>query len=528
MNSINSIQEVHDNSGYVMMKLTVSDAMELAGNSGSYQVRAIFFGFLNILFSGFILKLHSVLFIVPKFECLNDNGEYFACSEDYVCTQSTSFRFKTTSIFLKRDFDIFCDKNYWAGISKIALVLGAILGALYYGWFIEKKGRKKAMFHSVSVYIFFSVISIFSPKIIFFIICYFIMSSAVIGYLISVLVYISEITDENLRVIGPMFIMFGFGLSRCLYAFVCFFVEDWKIVFGLLSPVPLLVTAVLSKNIVESPRYLVTKKNFISAKDAINYICIINGKKVRDFVFAEEENLKSMINHMAKITGESLSDIGMKQKTHSYLDIMKYKSIRIRTAIIVTMWFTFHLDNSTINSIFYDYTKNPFFNVAIVGCFSAITALISMGTLLNYERKKIIRFFLLIVIISNILFPIFISTLNWESSFGYRTISILLMLIAKLFVQMSCHVLLIYTLELYPTSVRHFSLAFFYAGSYLGNIISLDLYLNKAILIYVICIIFIGLYPAIQKMRETFLTDIRDNLKEEENALTEYQYSFRN
>lgn len=216
-----------------------------------------------------------------------------------------------------------------------------------------------------------------------------------------------------------------------------------------------------------------------------------------------------------QIVGES--EITSRLKHHSYLSLFKYNSIRIRVLIVGAIWSVFSLSyfisaNSKINP-----ERSLPFNIALAGVIEILAYLISILTSLNFNRVFFIRRLLLL---SGALHLCFYFVFPGQDYQGVGLFLVMMLDIGvRVLVSVGNTFLAIYALELFPTSIRHFSLGL------LGFVTKLMYWLSDYFyefwimrLIhpnFIIGGLFIATYFITHKLRETRRQRLKDNLSED-------------
>jgi glucan phosphoethanolaminetransferase (alkaline phosphatase superfamily) len=127
---------------------------------------------------------------------------------------------------------------------------------------IENHGRVKIMKNSSYLLGFILIFMRFCESYIEFTILITVLSFLSSGYLISIFTYIPEITSENLRLIYPNMYGLGILLGKILIFSVGVYYREWKMIMTVIGGVSAVNGYIISQYFVESPRYLIIKKQF--------------------------------------------------------------------------------------------------------------------------------------------------------------------------------------------------------------------------------------------------------------------------
>ena len=85
------------------------------------------------------------------------------------------------------------------GVAAAIYVLGACLGALFFGHLTEKHGRKKMFFITLTVYLLATVATAFSMNPMYFFVCRFLTGAGIGGEYAAINSAIDELMPKNLR-----------------------------------------------------------------------------------------------------------------------------------------------------------------------------------------------------------------------------------------------------------------------------------------------------------------------------------------
>src|SRR5215212_5050989 len=150
------------------------------------------------------------------------------------------------------------------GSAGSAYILGACLGALYFGRLADRIGRKKLFMLTLGIFLAGSVLTGFSMNYIWFLVCRFITGAGVGGEYSAIHSAVDELIPARVRgavdlIIGGSFwigTILG-SLASLLLLNTSIFALDvgWRIAFGLAAVMAVAILLV-RRNVPESPRWL--------------------------------------------------------------------------------------------------------------------------------------------------------------------------------------------------------------------------------------------------------------------------------
>ena len=143
-----------------------------------------------------------------------------------------------------------------------AFLFGGIIGSLYYGEIIERKGRRWGTIESTLVMLIGVYLAILAGNVTFFSLGVFLFNFGFRGFYNASLLSLSEVMNETSRASTPMVLAIGWAIGQIIIALICLFVNSWRVIF-LLTAIPMTVLFYyVCKFTKESPRFLTVKHKF--------------------------------------------------------------------------------------------------------------------------------------------------------------------------------------------------------------------------------------------------------------------------
>jgi MFS family permease len=150
------------------------------------------------------------------------------------------------------------------GSAGSAYILGACLGALYFGRLADRIGRKRLFMLTLLIFMAGSVLTAFSMNFIWFLVCRFITGSGVGGEYSAIHSAVDELIPARVRGAVDLIIGGSFWIGTILGSLASLLLLDeslfalnigWRIAFGLAAVMGLAILLV-RRNVPESPRWL--------------------------------------------------------------------------------------------------------------------------------------------------------------------------------------------------------------------------------------------------------------------------------
>ena len=149
------------------------------------------------------------------------------------------------------------------GLAAAIYVLGACLGALFFGYLTDRFGRKKLFMITLVLYLLATVATAFSRNALYFYVCRFFTGAGIGGEYAAINSAIDELIPARLRGRVDLIINGSFWLGTMFGATLALFLLDtnrfpadlgWRLAFGLGAVLGLAILLV-RRNVPESPRW---------------------------------------------------------------------------------------------------------------------------------------------------------------------------------------------------------------------------------------------------------------------------------
>jgi MFS family permease len=150
------------------------------------------------------------------------------------------------------------------GSAGSAYILGACVGALYFGRLADKIGRKKLFMLTLVIFMTGSVLTAFSTSFVWFLVCRIITGAGVGGEYSAIHSAVDELIPARVRGAVDLIIGGSFWIGTILGSLASLLLLDtsifaldvgWRIAFGLAAVMGLAILLV-RRNVPESPRWL--------------------------------------------------------------------------------------------------------------------------------------------------------------------------------------------------------------------------------------------------------------------------------
>ena len=229
----------------------------------------------------------------------------------------------------------------------------------------------------------------------------------------------------------------------------------------------------------------------------------MNNRSVRGYELKEEIDYRARIENYQNILegGQFRS----RQVHHSYFSLFRFNSIRIRVIFVSIIWSIISLSYFISAKGQLDSSRSYTFNIALAGVIEIIAYLSSVATNINLRRLFVIKRLLIVSAFFHLCFY-FIQPQHNYTGFS-KGIIITLWIIIRLLMSYGNTFIVIYSIELFPTSIRHFALGMLgfitklmYMLSFIFDKFFSERYIHPN---FVLGLLMVGAYFLIPKLRET-------------------------
>ncbi|EAR97520.2 MFS transporter (macronuclear) [Tetrahymena thermophila SB210] len=402
----------------------VEEGLHQVGDDGFYQMRLLFIFFAQWMVSVFIFVGPVYYFPDPEFQC--SNGE--SCTEDSGgCNEQKLISSPYNTI--TSDYKLYCDNRNLRSVSQSALFWGPIFGNIFFSFIADWKGRRLSLIAAWSLNTLGILGITFSQNIYQLILMIFITGFSLVPCNNLNLIMVNEQSGEAFRQRGTTLLLMSWAVFEIFLVPIAKYIYNWRNIFIYFTLFPSCVIAVLNYlYIYESPRFLLTKELRNEMYSTLNRIAKVNKREA----ITEQD---CFINPL---------ESSKAQKIYTYLDLVKYKSLRLITiASCLVMFFTQMIYYSTQYSLG-SVGSSLYINTLVVGAGEAIAYFLCNQVAHKLQRKLFTFIFYTSSIFLCLLFLFVKSDIN-------QTI---LACLVRIFNCGTLCILALFVEELYPTTVR--------------------------------------------------------------------------
>ena len=382
---------------------------------------------------------------------------------------------------IANEWDLICVRSYLKAATQNAYIIGTA-GAIVSGIMSDKLGRKTTLFILITLMVFVLNVTqlvMISPlvdktqKLIIFIISRFFQGFGQTMYSVS-FVLLMEITGPKSRVMAGNVMAYSFAIGQMILTALAYYLRDWRNIMWTLAGyvIPFLSLYWL---VPESPRWLLNKKKVTEAKIVFKKISSINnsysyhmisfykffGKKNQPnnndtealnyhvTNYLKNEETSAYIVSLLQNEANKFNKKNVQTYRKTFNEIKKSKKFLIRCFILFYIWMVIlmvYLGMGMGISNAMDKHVNPYLIFLIQACCEFIGIVTCHLSLNTFGRKIPLILFMALASTSIFFIPVFYSK--------YPFVSCVFYLLAKYSVSAAQLTCMIFTTEIYPTSMR--------------------------------------------------------------------------
>ncbi|XP_036170415.1 solute carrier family 22 member 5 isoform X2 [Myotis myotis] len=347
------------------------------------------------------------------------------------------------------EWNLVCEDDWKAPLTVSLFFVGVLIGSFISGQLSDRFGRKNVLFVTMAMQTGFSFLQIFSSNFEMFAVLFVLVGMGQISNYVAAFVLGTEILGKSIRIIfSTLGVCIFYAIGYMLLPLFGYFIRDWRMLLLALT-LPGLLCAVLWWFIPESPRWLISQGRFKEAEVIIHRAAKINGIVAPSAIFEPSE----------------LQDLSsQKPQSHSILDLLRTRNIRMVTIMSIILWMTiavgyFGLSLDTPN-LHGDAYVNCFLSAVV-----EVPAYVLAWLLLRHLPRRYSMATALFLGGSVLLFVQLVPP-------DLYYLSTVLVMVGKFGVTAAFSMVYVYTAELYPTVVRNMGVGISSMASRLGSILS--------------------------------------------------------
>nr|CAB3266139.1 solute carrier family 22 member 15-like [Phallusia mammillata] len=391
---------------FSVTKMDAEKALEVVGGFGRYQIGATAL----ICLANFIYGQQLVLMVIVG------------------ATPNITMENQKNLTTIVTDFDLYGEK--WVTDLIQGLCMGGFLvGAVVFGQASDLIGRKPVFLLTSILMVISCFCSGFTTNWKTFAVSRFFVGLFLGGAGVALFVTLSEITGKSVWTKVGLIYQCSFSLGIVFLAGLSYAIQKWRIICLVTSGLGVVILSPIVFFIPESPKWLYAVGKSEKAEKVFQKIARWNGKDATNLA----------LDHVSE---ES------QKKTHTFLDMFRYKKLAVWLFSMAVVWFTSSLVYYGLTMSASDLTSDLYIGVALLGAVE-IPAILSCMFLMDFKwlgrRGTVLVLFL-------ICFAVSVTTIFVPAKYG--TAILALGLTSKLCSSGIFAVIYVYTTEIFPTPLR--------------------------------------------------------------------------
>lgn len=352
-------------------------------------------------------------------------------------TESSDFSIVT-------QFDLVCGKEWLVHLASSMTFVGWAFGSVVFGWLADNFGRRHVLFSSYFVMILVSLMSIFSPSVVVFIVSRGIVGICMGGTFLMLMVMATELVGPKYRPVTVITLTIVNAFGTCSLSLAANFIRDWRLLF-MCCTLPFLPVVLFWKFVPESCRWLVSKQKTQEYKSVVKKMARMNKKQ---FKWSESFNLIKAPN----------------TRKSSYLELVQDRNILLKTLsqgyawfAVVLVYFGLFLASSDLG------VGSVYVNFILIAIVDLPGSFLAMYVCKNIGRKTAVVYSML----AGGLCCLAVAFLPRSGDMG--VLRLVVGLLGKFCISLSFDSFYTWSLELYPTHIRAVSSGYLQVNARIGG-----------------------------------------------------------
>ncbi|KAE8614501.1 hypothetical protein XENTR_v10008191 [Xenopus tropicalis] len=347
------------------------------------------------------------------------------------------------------EWNLVCENDWKGPLTTSLFFVGVLIGSFVSGQMSDRFGRKKVLFATMAVQTGFSIIQVFSVNWEMFTALFIIVGMGQISNYVAAFILGAEILDKSVRIIfSTLGVCIFYAIGYMLLPLFAYFIRDWRTLLLALT-IPGLFCIPLWWIIPESPRWLISQGRFQEAEDIIRKAAKKNGITPPDSIFNFTE-----LQEQKELT----------HKSHTFLDLLKTRNIRIITFLSILLWMIISVGYFGLSLNTPNLHGDPYVNCFLSAIIEVPAYVIAWLLLRSFPR----RYSTASTLVLGGVVLLFIQLVPQELGI----LSIVLVMLGKFGITSAFSMVYVYTAELYPTVVRNMGVGASSMASRMGSILS--------------------------------------------------------
>lgn len=340
------------------------------------------------------------------------------------------------------EFELQCDRAWMRHLMNSMLFLGWGVGAICLGWLADNHGRRMVIYLSQVMVITIGFLMAFCKSVTLIIMFRFLIGVFIPAGVVQTMILISEYVGAKKRPIASLLLFVAFAFGACLFAVKAYFIRQWRLLL-IVCTAPYIVTAFSYSFVPESLRWIRLKGQQRDLIRVIQRIASWN-KKVLPSNLRVEPPIVSA------------------EESHSVLDIFKTRKLAVRSLSLGYTWFANAMVYFSIIFAAHDLGANPYLNLFLLMIINVPSNGVAMFACNRIGRKKT-------VIITMTLASLLCGAIGFlpkSGGGGYARLTFALL--GDFLISISFGGIYVWSIEVYPTTIRASAMGFLQITSRLG------------------------------------------------------------
>ncbi|KAJ8941606.1 hypothetical protein NQ318_012952 [Aromia moschata] len=267
------------------------------------------------------------------------------------CVDGYSYNTTVFHSSIVTEWDLVCGHQSLIDISQISLMLGILIGNIFFGIMADRSGRKLVLMMCISLQSVFGIIASWIPWYWGFVLARFLLAVCNGGTIVTSFVICMECVGGKWRTIVPILYQIPFGFGNTIMSGIAYALRDWRMFHFAISVLSGLYIFYIWF-VPESPRWLIAVGRKDEAMAILQKAAIFNKK--------DPANVEMAMTELSNVPTED-------NQKPSFSALFSTKQLKKRSTLLCLNWTICGITFFAFSQYLGHISGNLFFTVAVGG-----------------------------------------------------------------------------------------------------------------------------------------------------------------
>ena len=301
-------------------KVTLQEMLRLVGEFQRYQHVVLIVIYLMLIPAKYQIFMMYFATVTPSWKCINNTSNISNTiknmsrnirsnlnnNKDSACTFNTTLPntdksrcsiprshwqyTELTSYSMVTELNVDCDSEWLLHLFSSMVFVGYVIGSAVLGWIADKKGRKYVMFPSLAAILTIGFASSFTSNVPVIVLCRFLIGFFYPGVHTQSVILVSEVIAGKYSAIASVILLSSLPVSACILTLKAYLTQQWRIL-SIICSAPYIVLLFTYRFLPESLPWLMSQNRVDEVRKVLRKIEIWNKHKLPDNIVLDQPKI---------------------------------------------------------------------------------------------------------------------------------------------------------------------------------------------------------------------------------------------